>query len=157
MRRYIMIFVGDYFALGFVIMLTLFFIDRKGSFRYMPAASKMFVLCLLSTGLSAVLDLFSVYLLSVENVPLWLNLFANSAYFISAVVVTSCIALYLFTKLLEHTHNRHCIKNARIGLVVLFVLHLLLVIINLETGWLFYFENGEYCRGRGRQSCPSVG
>lgn len=142
-----MIFVGDYFALGFVIMLLLFFMDGKSGFRYMSSAAKLFVSCLVSTGISAVLDLLTVYLLSVENVPLWLHMLANSLYFISAVMVTSSIALYLFTKLLEHTHNRHCMKNARTGLIVLFVVHLFFVAANLKTGWLFYFENGVYCRG----------
>ena len=33
-----MIYVGDYFALGFVIMLFLFFLDGKTSFRTCKAA-----------------------------------------------------------------------------------------------------------------------
>ena len=142
-----MIFVGDYFALGFVIMLLLFFMDGKSGFRLMSAAAKLFASCLIITGISAALDLITVHLLSVENVPLWLHMLANSLYFISVVMVTSSIALYLFTKLLEHTHNRRCMKNARTGLAVLFVVYLLFVAANLKTGWLFYFENGTYCRG----------
>ena len=142
-----MIFVGDYFALGFVIMLLLFFMDGKSGFRYMSTAAKLFVGCLLSTGISAVLDLLSVYILDMESIPDWAGMLVNSLYFISAVAVTSCIAMYLFTKLLEHTHNRYCMKNARIGLALLFGIYLVAVVVNLGTGWLFSFENGQYSRG----------
>ena len=142
-----MIFVGDYFALGFVIMLLLFFMDGKSGFRYMSTAAKLFVGCLLSTGISAGLDLLSVYILDMESIPDWAGMLVNSLYFISAVAVTSCIAMYLFTKLLEHTHNRHCMKNARIGLALLFGIYLVVVVVNLGTGWLFLFENGQYSRG----------
>ena len=142
-----MIYVGDYFALGFVIMLFLFFLDDKTSFRYMTSAAKLFIGCLLTTALTACVDLFAVHLLNMPGTPLWLNLFANSLYFVSANVATSVIAMFVFTKLLEHTHNDHCYKNARTGLIIVFFVHLAFILANLKTGWLFTIENGAYCRG----------
>ena len=140
--------VGDYFALGLVIVLCVFFFDNKISFRYMPAASKIFILCLVATALTALLDLVTLQLLLVENVPIWLGVLANTAYFVMNIVATSLIALYLFTKILEHTHARYCMRNARIGLAVLFGFYIAAVIANLWTGWLFYFDSqGHYCRG----------
>ena len=77
-----MIFIGDYFALGLVITLCLFFFDTKISFRYMSSASKLFILCLITTALTAVIDLVTARLLELENIALWKNMLANTFYFI---------------------------------------------------------------------------
>ena len=142
-----MIYIGDYFALGLVIILCLFFFDRKISFRYMSEASKLFILCLITTALTALVDLISVRMLEMQGIPLWKNVLANTLYFMISIVATSCIALYLFTKILEHTYERHCMRNAKIGLTALFVVYNVLVLLNIKTGWLFYFEDGVYRRG----------
>ena len=143
-----MVFIGDYFALGLVIILCIFFFDSKNSARYMTAASKLFVCCLLTTALTAITDLVTGHLLELENVPLWQNMLANSMYFVINIIATTCIALYLFVRILEHTYVNHCMRNARIGLAVLFVIYIGFVISNLSNGCLFYFdEQGNYCRG----------
>lgn len=141
-------FIGDYFALGLVIILCIFFFDSKTSFRYMSAASKLFICCLITTALTAATDLVTGQLLELENVPLWQNMLANTLYFAVNIVATSSIALYLFTKILEHTHTQHCMRNARIGLAALFVGYMVFIVCNLWNGCLFYFdEQGNYCRG----------
>ena len=117
-------FIGDYFALGLIIILCIFFFDSKTSFRFMSAASKLFICCLITTALTAVTDLITVQLQELEQVPLWKNMAANSIYFVVNIVSTTFIALYLFTKILEHTHERHCMRNARIGLGLLFLKYL---------------------------------
>ena len=113
----------------------------------MSSASKLFIACLATTALTAITDLITVQLLTLDNVPLWANMLANSAYFVINIITTSTIALYLFTKLLEHTHHQHCMRRACIGLVVLFVVYMAFVLDNYRTGWLFYFVGGTYCRG----------
>lgn len=143
-----MIVIGDYFALGLVVILCIFFFDSKVSFRYMPVTSKLFIGCLVTTALTAVTDLITVQLQELENVPLWQSILSNSLYFIIAIVATTFIALYLFTKTLEHTHSRHCMQKACIGLAVLFVIYLAFVIANVWNGCLFYFDEvGKYYRG----------
>ena len=141
-------FIGDYFALGLVLILCVFFFDSKTSFRYMSAASKLFICCLLTTALTAVTDLMTGQLLEMERVPLWQNLLVNTLYFAVNIVATSTIALYLFTKILEHTHRHHCMRNACIGLALLFGIYMLFLVINLWNGCLFYFdEQDQYHRG----------
>ena len=143
-----MIFIGDYFALGLVIILCIFFFDSRTSVRYMSAASKLFICCLVSTALTAIMDLISVQLMVLENVPLWQNMLVNTLYFVVNIITTTFIALYLFTKILEHTHERHCMRNACIGLAVLFTIYMGFVVSNLWNGWLFYFDGaGNYYRG----------
>ena len=141
-------FTGDYFSLGLVLVLFLFFLDSKYRIRHMSTASKLFVASLLMTAVSALTDLLTGYLLQKTDVPLWQNMFANSMYFITALLATTLLALYLFHKILEHTHERHCMRRAYIGLTVILVLYLILVFANHWNKWLFYFlEDQTYCRG----------
>ena len=143
-----MVFIGDYFALGLVIVLCIFFFDSKNSARYMSAASKLFICCLVTTALTAIIDLVTGQLQGMENVPLWQNMLVNSLYFVINIVATTFIALYLFVKILEHTYARNCMRNACIGLATLFVLYMGFVVANLSNGCLFYFDaQGNYCRG----------
>lgn len=143
-----MIFIGDYFALGLIIILFIFFFDSKTSIRSMSDASKLFICCLVSTALTAVTDLITGHFLLQEVVPLWQNLLVNTLYFVINIITTSFIALYLFTKILEHTHERHCMRRARIGLFLLFLFYMVFVISNLWNGCLFTFgPDHSYRRG----------
>ena len=143
-----MIFLGDYFALGLVIVLSLFFFDNRTSLRHLPATSKLFIGCLFFTALTAATDLWTGYLMEIEGVVLWVNMLANASYFIFNIMATSCIALYLFVRILEHTHDKHCMKMACGWLAGIFVAYLGLVVANTWNGWLFYFDKaGNYYRG----------
>lgn len=143
-----MIYIADYFALGLVIVLFTFFYDNKTSIRYMPLSSKVFAMVLALTALNAITDLTAGALLSAEGIPVWLNMLVNSLYFIINIVTTSCIALFFFVKILEHTHSRRCKRNAGVALIVMLSLYVLLVIGNVWGGYLFYFdESGAYHRG----------
>lgn len=143
-----MIYVGDFFALGLVIVLCMFYFDGKASRHYMSSANKFFIACLVLTAMTALTDLLTVQLLTLENVPLWLNMVVNTLYFLVNIFTTSAFALYLFTKILEHAHDRHCMIRACIGLSTLFLIYLIMVIANLWNGSLFYFDsNGTYYRG----------
>ena len=105
-----MIFIGDYFALGLVLVLFLFFFDSKISVRHMSVSSKIYIAALAMTAVTAITDLFTGYLLQKQEVPLWENVLTNTMYFINALVATSLLALYMFWKILEHTHyelNNH--------------------------------------------------
>ena len=114
----------------------------------MPKSSMLFVICLITTALTAVTDLITGQLQVLTNVPLWQNVLWNSLYFVVNIITTSFIALYLFTKILEHTHEHHCMRKACIGLTVLFAFYMCFVIANLWNGCLFYFDTaGNYCRG----------
>lgn len=144
-KRENMNFIGDYFAVGLVIVLCMFYFERK---YFLSKSSRYFVLCLLLTGATAVTDILTGALLTLDNIPHWVNMSANSLYFIINIVTTSTIALFLFTKLLEHAYDDHCMVYAKRGLAVLFTAYLILVALNLKTGWMFYFDQtGVYQRG----------
>ena len=71
-------FIGDYFALGLVIILCIFFFDSKISVRNMSSASKIFIVCLLLTALTALTDLLTGYLQEMPNAPLWQHMLVNT-------------------------------------------------------------------------------
>ena len=143
-----MIYIADYFAIGLVIIMFIFFWDTKTKYQNMPVSGKIFGVILMMTALNALVDLLSGWLLTASGVPEWLNITVNSLYFVTNVVTTSAIARYLFVRILEHTHHRHCMRNASIALASILGVYLLIVIVNLWTGILFYFdENGNYIRG----------
>ena len=143
-----MIFIGDYFALGLVFILCIFFFDSKISIRSMSRASKLFICCLATTALTAATDLLTGDMQDLATATLAQLWAVNTVYFIVNIIATSCIALYLFTKILEHTHEQKCMRNACIGLMVLCAVYLVFVVANYKTGWLFYFdEQNQYQRG----------
>lgn len=143
-----MVFIGDFFAIGLVVTLLLFYVESKNKVLHMPKTSKLFVCGLWLTVLTAVIDLIAGYLLKKMGVPLWLNMLVNTLYFIVNIITTTQIAWYFFTKALEHTHEKHCLRNAKVGLTVLFGIYMVIVILNVWTGWLFSFDAaGVYCRG----------
>ena len=82
-------FIGDYFALGLVIILCMFFFDSKVSLRYMPKASKLYIACLFSTALTALVDLITGQMLVMEGISLWQNMLVNTLYFIVNIIIAS--------------------------------------------------------------------
>lgn len=138
-------FIGDYFALGLIIVLSLFFFDKK---YYLTTASKFFMAALGLTAATALIDLIAGRMIHTMGVPLWLNMATNSLYFVVNILTTSAIALYLFTRILEHSYDDHCMTYAKRGLAILLTVYLGFVVANLWTGCLFYFdEAGMYQRG----------
>lgn len=140
-----MIFIGDYFALSLVIVLCLFYFDKR---VVTNKASRYFIACLVFTALTALTDLTAGRLMAWPNTPLWLNIGANSLYFIVNILTTSCIAVYLFIRILEHSHDNHCMARARLGLTGCLAVYGWAIIANLGNGCLFYFDAQQvYHRG----------
>ena len=140
-----MILIGDYFALLLISILCLFYFESK---FFLTAASKYFASCLVLTASTALLDILATNLLLHPGVPPPINIAINTLYFIVNLLTTSAIALVLFSKILEHVYDEHCMKRAKKSLIILFSIYLAFVITNIWTGWLFYFDaNGIYQRG----------
>lgn len=138
-------FIGDYFAFSLVLILCMFFFDRKHTLN---RTSKYFIAFLMLTAVTASTDIVSVSMMGKPSVPLWLNIAVNTLYFIVNILATSCAAMYLFHRILEHSHDKHCLVYAVRGLGVCLAFFLLIIIVNIWTGWVFYFgEGGAYYRG----------
>jgi len=95
-----MVFVGDYFAIGLVLVLFLFYFDGSTRPRYMPVDSKYFIACLFFTAASALVDIVAGILLDTPGVPLWLDMSVNTLYFLANIVTTGLVSL-----LVEEDYN----------------------------------------------------
>lgn len=79
--------------------------------------------------------------------PYWLNMFLNSMYFLLIIVVSSMIAAYLLLMILEHVYDKHSMKRAFMALILMNVTFMGLVLWNVKSGILFYFDSaGNYRR-----------
>lgn len=110
---------------------------------------KVFWTCLVFSGISILLNIVCTILLNYPGrVPLAANILLNSIYFLFVVLLCSAVAMYIFEKMLEHVYEQYCITRARIVLLSLTAVYTLLVIVNLKTGILFWFDGqGRYQRG----------
>ncbi len=140
-----MVFIADYLALGLVFILCLFYFDQN---RFLTKASRWFGACIILTGFTTALDLQTGFFMDMPTVPLWLNIFFNSLYFLFNGLTTTAIAMFLFCKILEHVYDPHCMKNAIRAMSIILAVFCAFILANLFTGWLFYFdEAGNYQRG----------
>ena len=65
-----------------------------------------------------------------------------------SVLMCSLLAFYLFIQLLEHVYDKHCLKRAFWAVTLLTAAYTALVLWNLGSGVLFYFDmQGNYHRG----------
>lgn len=140
-----MIYVGDYIALGLVMILTMFYFESR-NLTTLP--SKFFAASLIMTGCTALTDIVSGWLLAEPGFPVMIRMHANSLYFVVNILTTSCFAMYLFSKVLEHVYDDHCMGRGKTGLAILFIIFVAFIIANYRNHWLFYFdESGIYRRG----------
>lgn len=110
---------------------------------------KLYQLCLLTSAGSILLNILCVYMIHLAwDLPLWVNLLCNSAYFLLIVTVSTIIAYYLMRLLYEHIYQQ---RQQRIFTGILLFLYLLffaLILYNLRSGVIFYFDEDRiYRRG----------
>ena len=140
-----MIVVGDFFALGLIGILCLFYFRN----RYYPsAAARCYAHCLVFAATNATLDIITAYLIVYKIGPLWLNMTLNIAYYMTNIMTTTMIGMVLFHKILEHVHDDHCIVRARTTYAIIGGIYTLIVLSNPFTNLIFYFdETGTYTHG----------
>ena len=140
--------MGEYFAL---LLLTIIFLRYYGYEWHVAFTGKrkLFLLCLVSAAAFIVLNIVTVSAASKPRcIPLWLSMLLNSGYFLFTILACSLFAWFLFQLTLEHVYEEHCMHQAKAALTVLTAIFISLIVVNLFTGILFYFDDsGQYCRG----------
>ena len=88
---------------------------------------------------------------AIENasaIPLSLNVFINSMFLISTMLMLTSIAAYALVLLFEDRYEAKRLRHALIGLGVVYLIGIALTIANIRTGWIFSFDgNASYVRG----------
>lgn len=134
--------------LALILIVTLmFYFHEKGLAD--TARRRMFRLCLWLSAGSILLNMVCVFTIErAARLPLWVNLVLNSAYFLVVVLTCSVMALYLFSLILEHVYDKHCLTQAFACVSALTGTYFLAVVWNFWSGVLFSFDAaGRYLRG----------
>lgn len=137
---------AEIFSLIIIVILMLNFYERRWkNFEQ----RKIYQLCFLMSAGSILLNIICVHTIArAWDMPLWVNLFFNSAYFLLIMTVSTIIAYYLMYLLFEHIYLRSGLKKFKKLLTLLYVGYLLLLLYNVQSGILFYFDgNRIYRRG----------
>ena len=111
------------------IFLTFSLYDRR---------QRMFLYAAASTLLAAVFNIASVYCIaSFDVVPLWLNEFVTTMYFLLLLITPYTMSVYVFDIAFSDSKKRALFSS--IG-GVLQLLYMLIVLFNIKTGWVFSFD-----------------
>lgn len=104
----------------------------------------------LSVSVLAIINnIISIYALEhVARMPVLLNVSVNTLYYFFVASMTTLIAITTFITMFEGRYGEPRLKIAVIISLSYYVLEVALVLVNLFTGWIFYFdESGLYQRG----------
>ena len=138
--------LSEYFALILIVVIMLFFYDSK---QVHSARRRLFWSCLLLSVASILLNIASVHTIeNIGRVSVEVNMALNSAYFLVSVLMSTAITYYIFQRLLEFVYDKRCLQRARLALWLVLVVYTGLILWNLYSGVIFYFDQaGNYCRG----------
>ena len=99
--------------------------------------------------LAIVNNIFSIY--TIENaarMPVILNICLNTLYYFFVACLTTLITITTYVTIFEGRYDEPRLKTAIVISLLLFLAEVALVVLNLFTGWLFYFDRaGLYHRG----------
>ncbi len=126
---------------AFVILVLL--LNSKTFYIELSTRDKLFSFLLYYTFVSFVINLMTVAtVFFAQYIPLWINMMVNTLYFaiypFMLDLLIAYILLYIYEKVPSAHHKRP--KRLFTFLAATYVVYLVVVVINLWTGWLFYFN-----------------
>ncbi len=99
--------------------------------------------------IATVNNIVSIY--AIENAArmhVAFNIYVNSFYFFSVAVMTTMVSITTYVSMFEGRYEERRLRVAVIISLSYFILETALVLVNLATGWLFYFDADKaYHRG----------
>ena len=138
--------ISEYLALIFIAVIMYFYYDRR---QIATTRRKMFWGCLIMSAAAIVLNILTVWMDdSGIVVPLAVNAAVNSLYFLASVAMTLVITIYLLMRTYEFVHDKRGARTAGAALLIIGIVYVVLIVTNVWTGWLFYFDEvANYHRG----------
>ncbi len=128
------------------IILILYYHERR---LVSNSRRKIYQVCLWISVLTILLNIVCVHMVTKPAVVSHgVNMLLNSLYFILCVLTCSVMAVYMFALTLEHVYDKRCLRITGRIVLILNIIFWGIVIWNLRSGVLFYFdENQIYIRG----------
>lgn len=139
---------ADYYIIGelvacwgsFLICINIFL-----SFSLFDRRQRYFLYAAAATLFAALFNIASVYLIAnYHSVPITVNKLITTLYFIVLLINPFVMSIYVFDIAFSDAKKR--IVFASIGGVVQ-AFYILIILLNLKTGWVFSFDDTGYVRG----------
>lgn len=140
--------MGEFFSLLILVIILIRYYGYEWHVAF-TAKRKLFLYCLVASTTSILMNIITVILNARPGcAPLWVGILLNTAYFACTIATCSLFALFLFRLTLEHVYDQHCLKRAALVINCLTACYLILIVVNLFSGLLFYYDEAEkYRRG----------
>jgi len=140
------IIVPEYISCLLLALISVYvFFDKKST----SLKEIIFRITLAFSLFSIINNLVSIYTIEhAASVPVIINVYLNTFYYFSVALMTTLVSITTYVTLFEGRYDEPRLKKAIIVSLCFFTLEVALVIANLATGWLFYFDSGGlYHRG----------
>lgn len=137
---------AEVFSLIVMLMLMLNYFERRW---YRHPSRRLYSICIILSTAAIVLNILCVAAMSPSlALPTVVHLLLNSCYFMAVVGLSALVGHYLALLVLEHTRDPRPLRYYDRLLVLLTAVYLGLLLWNLHSGVLFYFDSdGLYYRG----------
>lgn len=108
-----------------------------------------FRIALVFSMIAVVNNILSIYaIVHAANVPVIINVYLNSLYYFFVAAITTLVSITTYVTLFEGRYDEPRLRKAIVVSLSIFGAEVVLVLANLVTGWVFYFdESGLYQRG----------
>ena len=106
--------VANCFAAGLLVLITIVFSKNR---KFLTKTSKYYIVCLVSTAMSAILSTLSI-LAHQANSSAWQIILFTTLDFAFLLFTTSSLALYLIAKITEHIFTDKYLNMANVFLLV---------------------------------------
>ena len=141
--------ISNYYVIGEVVTCWVAFlicINTILSYALYDRRQRFFLYAAISTFFCAIFNIFSAYYTDHYSSDLYfISTLVTTLYFITLLISPFILTSYVCDMSIQNIKARKII-NSIIGIIQ--TLYSLLVIINVKTGWIFYFEEVEgYIRG----------
>ena len=142
---------AELISLLLLLALSFYSFDRRLTVAPRP---RLYQCCLLLPILSILLDLLSVGAIVHLQLPV-LSLVLCTLYFLVSALACSCLSYYLMLLTLEYVFDRRGLRRIRYFLITLNLVFALLLLVNLSTGLLFYFDKQHLYHRGPLNPCPT--
>lgn len=133
-----------YFEVASIVYLVVLNLYIRLQFTAESQSNKYFRKLAAVMLIAVVLDVLSAITISYHYlVPIWLNVALNTAYFISDVVLEYVFVMYCSCATFGTTKKFYIPQIFR----TITVICIIIMFINLFTGWVFYFDENGYQHG----------
>ena len=89
-------------------------------------------------------NIFSIYTMeNAARMPVLLNVTLNTFYYFSVAVMTTMVSITTYATMFEGRYDEPRLKTAIVISLSYFFIEVALVLANLATGWIFYFDEGK--------------